>query len=110
MKNYFEEKVTAIHPLDARRVRVVFHDGFSGEVDLAPLLGKGPLYEPLRTDESFWAVTVEHGVGPAISIFHLGPCGSGAKRAASWTGKKPTSGSISIAVPPARPPEVQSAS
>ena len=62
MKNYFEEQVSAIRPLDGRRVHVVFYDGFEGEVDLAPLIDKGPLYESLRTDESFKAVTVHHGV------------------------------------------------
>jgi hypothetical protein len=62
MKDYFEEKVSAICLLDGRRVHVVSQDGFEGEVDLAPLIDKGPLYEPLRTDESFHAVAVERGV------------------------------------------------
>jgi len=50
MKNYYEEKVSAIRPLEGRRVHMVFSDGFEGEVDLSPLIGKGPLYEPLRAD------------------------------------------------------------
>lgn len=73
MKDYFEEKVNAIRPLDGRRVHVVFHDGFEGEVDLAPLIGKGPLYEPLRADESFRAVTVERGVPMWPGDFDLSP-------------------------------------
>jgi hypothetical protein len=73
MKDYFEEKVSAIRPLDGRRVRVVFHDGFEGEVDLAPLIDKGPLYEPLWSDESFRAVTVEGGVPIWPGDFDLSP-------------------------------------
>jgi hypothetical protein len=73
MKNYYEEKVTAIRPLDGRRVHVVFYDGFEGEVDLSPLVGRGPLYEPLRSDESFKAVIVEHGVPVWPEDFDLSP-------------------------------------
>jgi len=73
MKDYFEEKVSAIRPLDGRRVHVVFQDGFEGEVDLAPLIENGPLYEPLRSDESFRAVTVEHGVPIWPGDFDLSP-------------------------------------
>jgi hypothetical protein len=73
MKDYFEEKVSAIRPLDGRRVRVVFYDGFEREVDLAPLIGKGPLYEPLRADENFRAVTVDQGVPTWPGDFDLSP-------------------------------------
>lgn len=73
MKNYYEEKVSRIRPLDGRRVRVVFSDGFEGEVDLGPLVDKGSLYEPLRTDESFRAVRVEHGVPMWPGDFDLSP-------------------------------------
>ena len=73
MKNYYEEKVSVIRPMDGRRVHIVFLDGFEGEVDLGPLVDKGPLYEPLRTDESFRAVTVEHGVPTWPGDFDLSP-------------------------------------
>jgi len=62
MNNYYEEKVKAIRPLDGRRVHVIFSDGFEGETDLGPLIGQGPLYEPLREDETFRAVVIEHGI------------------------------------------------
>ena len=74
MKNYYEEKVSTIRPLDGRRVHVVFSDGFEGEVDLAPLIGRGPLYEPLREEENFHAVTVSrHGVPEWPGDFDLSP-------------------------------------
>jgi hypothetical protein len=73
MKNYYEERVSHIRPLDGRRVQVVFSDGFQGDVDLAPLIDKGPLYEPLRSDESFRAVTVEGGVPVWPGDFDLSP-------------------------------------
>jgi hypothetical protein len=62
MKNYYEEKVSAIHPLDGRRIHVVFADGYEGNVDLAPLIGRGTLYEPLQAEESFLRVTLDRGV------------------------------------------------
>ncbi len=73
MKNYYEEKVSVIRPLEGRRVHVVFSDGFEGGVDLGPLVDKGPLYEPLRTDESFRAVKVERGVPTWPGDFDLSP-------------------------------------
>ena len=73
MKNSYEEKVSAIRALDGRRVHVVFSDGFEADVDLSPLVGKGPLYEPLRTDGSFRSVTAEHGVPVWPGDFDLSP-------------------------------------
>jgi len=61
MNRYFTEKVTAIAAVGGRRVRVTFQDGFTGEVDLAPLLDCGPIFEPLRDEASFKQVTVAHG-------------------------------------------------
>lgn len=51
---YLTQSVNAILPLDGYRVGVTFADGFSGEVDLAPLLQCGPLFEPLR-ERAFFA-------------------------------------------------------
>ncbi len=62
MKNYYEEKLTAIRLLEGRRVHLVFADGYEGDVDLSPLVDKGPLYAPLQSDENFRAVTIDHGV------------------------------------------------
>jgi hypothetical protein len=74
MENYFTEKVRSIRPLDGRRVRVTFADGFEGEVDLALLIDEGPLYEPLRDEENFRAVTVSrHGVPEWPGDFDLSP-------------------------------------
>lgn len=52
------QKVTAIEPLDRYRVKVTFADGFSGEVDLAPLLNCGPIFQPLRDLDFFRRVTI----------------------------------------------------
>ncbi|MGA3170855.1 MAG: DUF2442 domain-containing protein [Chthoniobacteraceae bacterium] len=73
MKNCYEEKVSGVRPLDGRRIHVVFSDSFEGEVDLSPLVDKGPSYEPLRTDENFGAVAVEHGVPTWPGDFDLSP-------------------------------------
>jgi hypothetical protein len=74
MQNYFAEKVRVIRPLEGRRVRVTFDDGFEAEVDLAPLLDEGPLYQPLRDENSFRAVTVSrHGVPVWPDDFDLSP-------------------------------------
>jgi len=55
---YMTQKVTAIEPLDRYRVKVTFADGFSGEVDLAPLLNCGPIFQPLRDLDFFRRVTI----------------------------------------------------
>jgi len=47
----------------AHRLALTFTDGFAAEIDLAPLLDWGPLYEPLRDEANFRKVTVSpHGV------------------------------------------------
>lgn len=56
--HYLTEAVAAIEPLDGYRVRATFADGFTGEVDLAPLLQCGPIFEPLRDLQFFRRVTV----------------------------------------------------
>ena len=61
MNRYFVEKVAAIQPLDELRVRATFQDGFTGEVDLSPLLECGPIFEPLRDPSKFRQVTDVHG-------------------------------------------------
>ena len=55
---YMTQKVTAIEPLDGYRVKVTFADGFSSEVDLAPLLNCGPIFQPLRQLDFFRRVTI----------------------------------------------------
>ncbi|MGA3170349.1 MAG: DUF2442 domain-containing protein [Chthoniobacteraceae bacterium] len=61
MNRYFTERVTAIEAIGGRRVRVTFQDGWTGEVDLTPLLDCGPIFERLRDEASFNQVTVAHG-------------------------------------------------
>ena len=63
MENYFTEEVRTAEPLGGHRLALTFADGFAAEIDLAPLLDWGPLYEPLRDEENFRKVTVSiHGV------------------------------------------------
>ena len=63
MENYFTEEVRTATPLGGHRLAITFADGFAGEIDLAPLLDWGPLYEPLRDEANFRTVTVSpHGV------------------------------------------------
>jgi len=61
MNRYFTDRITAIVALGGHRVRVTFRDGFTGEVDLTPLLDCGPIFEPLRDESIFKQVTVAHG-------------------------------------------------
>jgi len=61
MNRYFTDRITAIEAIGGHRVRVTFRDGFVGEVDLAPLLDCGPIFEPLRDVAFFKQVTVDHG-------------------------------------------------
>jgi hypothetical protein len=43
MNRYFTDRITAIEAMGGHRVRVTFRDGFTGEVDLTPLLDCGPI-------------------------------------------------------------------
>jgi hypothetical protein len=57
----FGNTVKSVAPLGDYRLRVVFKDGFSGEVDLWPLFAnpKGPLTEPFRDPAFFQQVFVD---------------------------------------------------
>ena len=64
----FLNDVKGARPLDGFRLRVVFKDGYIGEVDLWPLFKKpkGPLTEPLTNPEFFGKLFVDpetHVVG-----------------------------------------------
>ena len=53
------EVVTAIRPLDGYRVEATFADGFTGQVDLAPLLEVGgEVFQAWRDAELFRRVVV----------------------------------------------------
>lgn len=66
MNQYYEQTVTAAEPLGGCRLRVAFADGFSAEIDLEPLLGRGPIFEPLRDPGFFARVGVEKDFGCLI--------------------------------------------
>ena len=59
---YLSEKLTEITPLDGLRVHVAFVDGFTGEVDLAPLFNEGELFAAWRSRDFFCGVKVRNGV------------------------------------------------
>ena len=61
MNRYFTEEITAIEAVRGLRVRATFQDGFTGEVDLAPLLDCGPIFQPLRDECFFRQVAVADG-------------------------------------------------
>lgn len=55
-------RVQSVEPREPWRVRVVFTDGEEREIDLAPYLATGPIFEPVRTDRTmFAAARVEGG-------------------------------------------------
>jgi hypothetical protein len=100
MNRYYGQKVTVVEAQGDYRLRVTFADGFGGDVDLAPLLGRGPIYEPLRDVGFFQKVKVspEWGGwnGERTSTFRLERFGRGARQANSWTTTRRTLGSSSI--------------
>src|SRR5687768_8803402 len=56
--------VKGVRPLAGYRLRVVFRDGFVGDIDLGPLFAKprGPMTEPFQDPEFFKQAFVEGGV------------------------------------------------
>ena len=51
-------RIVRCEPLDGYRLRLVFSDGYVGEVDLTPAL-RGPIFEPLRESGLFRQVAVD---------------------------------------------------
>jgi hypothetical protein len=47
-------RIRSVEALNGLRVRLVFTDGFIGEVDLGPFL-RGPIFEPLLSDRALFA-------------------------------------------------------
>jgi hypothetical protein len=84
MNRYFTETITAIEAIVGHRVHVTFQDGYSGEVDLTPLLNCGPIFEPLREEAIFKQVTVADGAPLWPEDIDLSP---GALRAWCEAGK-----------------------
>jgi len=85
MNRYFTDKVRSIEARRDFTLRATFSDGFTGEVNLAPLLECGPLFEPLRNPETFAKVSLsQHGVPEWPENVDLSP---GALRAWCEAGK-----------------------
>jgi hypothetical protein len=86
MNQYFGQRVTAVEPLGGYVLRVTFADEFVGEIDLSPLIGRGPIFEPLRDVGFFQRVKVspEWGVLEWSDDLDLSP---GALRAWCEAGK-----------------------
>lgn len=62
-----------LEPLEGYRVRATFADGFTGEVDLAPLLDTGPIFAAWRDAEYFRAVQIVCGVPEWSDALDLSP-------------------------------------
>jgi len=61
----FGNQVKAAQPVGGYRLRVVFSDGYLGEVDLWPLFAhpRGPMTEPFQDATFFRRVTVDPELG-----------------------------------------------
>jgi hypothetical protein len=58
--------VTAVELLGGHRLRLTFDDGSVGDVDVAYLLGRGPVFEPLRDPAYFRQVRVDPEGGTIV--------------------------------------------
>jgi hypothetical protein len=58
--------VVGVEVLGAHRLRLSFADGTRGVVDLSYLLGRGPVFEPLRDEEYFAQVRVDPEGGTIV--------------------------------------------
>jgi hypothetical protein len=59
-------RVTAVEALDGFKVRLTFKDGTVGSVDLADIIGEGPVFEPLRDRTYFRKVRVNRTLGTIV--------------------------------------------
>ncbi len=59
-------EVTAVEALGGHRLRLSFADGVGGVVDLDYLLGRGPIFEPLRDPDYFAQVRVDSEGGTIV--------------------------------------------
>ena len=55
-------KVLEARYVGGLRLRVAFSDGQAGELDFGPILGDGPMVEPLRSEAYFARAFVENGI------------------------------------------------
>jgi hypothetical protein len=73
MNNYLTEELRNAEPSGGHRLRLTFTDGYSAELDLAPILNWGPIYEAIRNPDVFRQVTVRHGVPEWPGDFDFSP-------------------------------------
>lgn len=61
-------EVKGVRSLGGHRLRIVFTDGYIGDLDLWPLFAhpRGPMAEPLKDAEFFQRVTVDPDLGVPI--------------------------------------------
>jgi len=59
-------RVTAVEVLDGYVVRLTFKDGTVGSVDLADIVGKGPVFERLRDHSYFRRARVSRTLGTIV--------------------------------------------
>lgn len=57
--------VTSVEPVEGYRLRLVFEDGTTGEINLEDELW-GPVFEPLRDRSMFARVAVDHECGTIV--------------------------------------------
>jgi hypothetical protein len=58
MNQYYGQTVTEAKPLGGHRVQVTFKDGYTGKIDLGPMIEHGPIFAPLRRESFFRKVNV----------------------------------------------------
>jgi hypothetical protein len=59
-------RVTAVEILEGFKVRLTFKDGTVGAVDLADMIGEGPIFEPLQDRAYFAKVRVNRTLGTIV--------------------------------------------
>jgi hypothetical protein len=59
-------RVTAVEILEGFKVRLTFKDGTVGSVDLADIIGEGPIFEPLQDRTYFGKVRVNRTLGTIV--------------------------------------------
>ena len=58
--------ITAVEVLDGCRVCLTFKDRTEGVVDLADLIGRGPVFEPLQDPDYFRKVRASRIIGTIV--------------------------------------------
>jgi len=56
-------RITSVEPLGGHRLRLTFTDGLVRDLDLADVVGRGGVFEPLRDPGHFAQVRVDEATG-----------------------------------------------